>query len=207
MSTNRQRAAAALAEMTGGPAARARVELRAAKIKLGHPVHDTIKIHGDIVKDECAKIVRIVKDCAGCTSLHIDVDSRGGDVFSSSRIVNAIRSITWRGMTITSHAGRVCASAAVPIFMMGDSRTCDSTTRFVLHRCSIPQAAVERMTADKLRRAANQMDKLDEEYLTFFESRLGQRLPANLHADILSGGDVTISPRLALSIGLVEGVA
>lgn len=205
--TNRQRAAAALAEMTGGPAARARVELRAAKIKLGHPVHDAVEITGDIMKEDCARIVRTIRDCKGASSLHIYVDSRGGDVITSNTIVDAIRSIAWRGMTITSHAGRVCASAAVPIFMMGDSRTCDSNTVFVLHRCSIPQAAIERMTADKLRKIADRLDGRDDDYLKFFEERLGQRLPANLRSEISRGADIDISTRLALSIGLVQGVA
>lgn len=73
----------------------------------------------------------------GIKKLHLDVRSPGGSVVDMFQYLDLLRQFKEKGGEITSHCGGWMASAAVPIYLMGDHRTMDRNAWVMLHPHSL----------------------------------------------------------------------
>lgn len=92
---------------------------------------------------------------AGVTSLHVHIDSDGGDVSAGWAIYNTLRD--WPGAVI-SYADGYVASAAIYPFLAGSRRVANPMSAFYLHQAWGTRSG----NADELRKAADELELLND---------------------------------------------
>lgn len=73
----------------------------------------------------------------GIKKIHLNVTSGGGSVIGMNMILDELTRFVENGGQITSHASGIIASAAVPIYLMGEKRTMSRSTWVMLHPHSV----------------------------------------------------------------------
>lgn len=61
------------------------------------------------------------------------LDSPGGNLFEALALRSALDSLIADGTTVTAQAGALVGSAAVPVFLSGQTRTAQAYSRFMVH--------------------------------------------------------------------------
>jgi len=109
---------------------------------------------------------------AGYKKIHLWVQSGGGNIFEMFPILAEMERFKRDGGTITAHVAGICASAAVPIYLMADVRTMDSNAWLMMHPNSL-----HGMFSDKYDNPTNQTlfrklnDKINKEYAQLVADR------------------------------------
>ena len=82
------------------------------------------------------KNIQIAKH-QGIKTLHIYINSGGGSGFDGLGISDVIQSAQKDGIKVIMEANGLIASAAVPIFVMGDHRIASQGTMFMIHQAQL----------------------------------------------------------------------
>ena len=72
----------------------------------------------------------------GIQKLHLVVISAGGSIIDMLAMVDMLERFKDKGGSITSHVMGLAASAAVPIYLMGDYRTAGHNAQLMIHPCT-----------------------------------------------------------------------
>lgn len=125
-----------------------------------------IIIHQDIgdtwwTEYGCEEFTRDIEALGDVTEIDVHINSDGGEVAAATAIYNQLRA---HKATVTTYVDGIAASAASLIFMAGDNRIMRPASILMIHNPGILASG----TSDKLRAAADYLDKLKEAVLTAY---------------------------------------
>lgn len=165
-----------------------------------------INLVGEITPTVGEQVLRKLRAADGARRINLTIDSPGGDLDAASQIIKQIERLAENPCTtVWAHAGGLCMSAALAIFVTADERTAEWKTVFMAHRSAIAAGDALNMNAKQLRELAAGLDAVDERMIADMKKRLDY-LPYALRGRVLNGEDVIISPETALRCGLVHGL-
>jgi len=103
----------------------------------------------------------------------IYISSGGGDAFTGLSMADVISEFIAKGMTITTHADGVVASAAVPIYAVGSERVSSPSTLFMVHEAALWKFSFgySKESHSDIAAQKQMMDKLQKKYLDLLASR------------------------------------
>jgi ATP-dependent Clp endopeptidase proteolytic subunit ClpP len=102
-------------------------------------------------------------------SVHVEINSPGGSVFEGQRIYNALRSMSARGIEITTQVNGLAASMGSVILMAGDKREMTAGSRVMIHEASSIAAG----DARALRRQSDLLEGISAEIAGIYSERTG----------------------------------
>ena len=102
-------------------------------------------------------------------SVEVEINSPGGSVFEGQRIFNALRSMSARGVEITTRVNGLAASMGSVILMAGDKREITTGSRVMIHEASTIAAG----DARALRRQSDLLEGISAEIAGIYADRTG----------------------------------
>jgi ATP-dependent protease ClpP protease subunit len=106
----------------------------------------------------------------GIKKLHIYVNSGGGSGFDGLGISDVLIGIENEGMEVTTEANGLVASAAVPIFVVGQHRIATASTMFMIHESSLFKFIADEKRSDLITQA-KMMEMLEARYNKLISER------------------------------------
>jgi len=127
------------------------VAIKAKHYVIGAPA---VRLQNDILMVKDGKVIMLVDDIylgdivklrtnleamqrAGLTELELYVNSNGGALVVMFAMVELLEEAKANGLHITSYCPTIAASAAVPLFLVGDYREIRESTCFMIHPHSL----------------------------------------------------------------------
>ena len=124
-----------------------KIENRAGKLKLNDGVHkesaDKLIQELDQLYGPDAVAAKMVIGEAVCVAedaletVEIEINSPGGSVLEGTRIYNALRKMSARGVEVTTVVNGLAASMGSVILMAGDKRRMTKGSRIMIHEASM----------------------------------------------------------------------
>ena len=118
--------------------------LTSSRMEVLEDTYNTFSIRGDTATIVVSTISCIpfynklaTMSSRGIKKLHLVVISDGGNVIDMLAIVDMLARFKDNGGSITSHVMGLAASAAVPIYLMGDYRTAGHNAQVMIHPYSL----------------------------------------------------------------------
>lgn len=155
------------------------IENRAGKLKLNDGVYkesadkliDELKqLYGQTAVDARMSIGEVVCSADNALeSVEVEINSPGGSVFEGNRIYNALRSMSARGVEITTTVNGLAASMGSVILMAGDKRNMTKGSRVMIHEAS----TVAWGDARALRKNAELLEGISSEIAGIYAERTG----------------------------------
>ena len=155
------------------------IENRAGKIRLNDGVH---KESADKLIDELDSLYGstavnaqmcigdvVCKADDALESVEVEINSPGGSVFEGQRIYSALRSMSARGVEITTTVNGLAASMGSVILMAGDKRQMTHGSRIMIHEASTIAMGDSRA----LRKTADLLEGISSEIAGIYAERTG----------------------------------
>ena len=105
----------------------------------------------------------IVAKYKGIRKIHVYINSGGGSAFAGLGFADNILTAIADGFTVTTEANGIVASAAVPIFAVGQHRTSTRGTMFMIHEGKMFKMFAEESRND-LSSQKKMMDMIEDRY-------------------------------------------
>lgn len=102
-------------------------------------------------------------------AVQVEINSPGGSVFEGQRIYNALRSMSARGVEVTTKVNGLAASMGSVILMAGDKREMTAGSRVMIHEASTIAAG----DARALRRQSELLEGISAEIAGIYAERTG----------------------------------
>lgn len=102
-------------------------------------------------------------------AVQVEINSPGGSVFEGQRIYNALRSMSARGVEVTTRVNGLAASMGSVILMAGDKREMTAGSRVMIHEASTIAAG----DARALRRQSELLEGISAEIAGIYAERTG----------------------------------
>lgn len=147
------------------------------------------------------KTINIMKH-KGLSNLHVYINSGGGSAFAGLGICDVLLAAQIDGIHVTTEANGIVASAAVPIFVVGERRIATSGTIFMIHEATLFKFIAEEKMSDLLAQT-RMMQMLEDRYNGLIADR------SKLSVDELaskSAKTTWFSAAQALEWGLVDEI-
>jgi len=130
---------------------------------IGDTVHYTLWAYIDVSDPlHFWKTVNIARH-RGIKKIHLYINSGGGSAFAGLGFADNILTAIADGFTVTTEANGIVASAAVPIFAVGQKRAATKGTMFMLHEGKLFKFFSEESRND-LASQKRMMDLLEDRY-------------------------------------------
>jgi ATP-dependent protease ClpP protease subunit/outer membrane murein-binding lipoprotein Lpp len=155
------------------------IQNRKGKLKLNSSVHkesadklieELETIYGSSAVAAGLKIGDIV--CAAddaLESVHVEINSPGGSVFEGSRIYEALRAMSARGVQVITEVSGIAASMGSVIFAAGDIRRMGKMAQLMIHEAS----TYAQGDARSLRKTADLLDGIGATLAGIYAERTG----------------------------------
>jgi ATP-dependent protease ClpP protease subunit len=105
----------------------------------------------------------LVAKYKGLCKIHVYINSGGGSAFAGLGFADNILAAIADGFTVTTEANGIVASAAVPIFAVGQYRTSTRGTMFMIHEGKMFKMFAEESRND-LQSQKKMMDMIEDRY-------------------------------------------
>jgi ATP-dependent protease ClpP protease subunit len=102
-------------------------------------------------------------------SVIVEINSQGGSVFEGQRIYNALRSLSARGVNVTTSVNGLAASMGSVILMAGDQKQMTAGSRIMIHEAS----TIASGDAKTLRKQADLLEGISAEIAGIYAERTG----------------------------------
>jgi ATP-dependent Clp endopeptidase proteolytic subunit ClpP len=155
------------------------IENRAGKLKLNDGVYkesadklidELEQLYGQTAVDARMSIGEVVCSADNALeSVEVEINSPGGSVFEGNRIYNALRSMSARGVEITTTVNGLAASMGSVILMAGDKRNMTKGSRVMIHEAS----TIAWGDARALRKNAELLEGISSEIAGIYAERTG----------------------------------
>jgi ATP-dependent protease ClpP protease subunit len=107
-------------------------------------------------------------------SVHVEINSPGGSVFEGSRIYDALRKMSNRGVQVITEVSGIAASMGSVIFMAGDVRRMGKMAQLMIHEAS----TMAQGDARALRKTADLLDGIGATLAGIYSERTGGDITA-----------------------------
>jgi ATP-dependent Clp protease protease subunit len=158
------------------------------------PPESWASLNGDVNAAAVDKIIGALER-APDAPITLSIDSPGGDIHPALDLHAALRQ---HQAPVTTCAGRRCDSAALTIFLAGDSRVASQHSEFLVHGAA--RTPLGRPSAATLGAAAQELEALDQELRTLIAVRAGRYCGWELRADMKRERVLTAPEALARGI-------
>jgi ATP-dependent protease ClpP protease subunit len=126
-----------------------------------------IKIFSSLTVGDVTRLwndISVLKKSTDIRKINLFINSPGGDAFSGLALADQIERAQRDGFQITAHASGIIASAAVPVFVVANTRLAAPGTIFMVHETSIWKWP-GRETASDIRSQNKLMDLIRDRYI------------------------------------------
>lgn len=156
------------------------IENRSGVIKLNSGVNkesaDQLIADLDLLYGQSAVLAQMCIGEVVCSAtdalelVEVEINSNGGSVFEGQRIYNALRSMSARGVNVTTRVNGLAASMGSVILMAGDRREMTAGSRVMIHEAS----TIAMGDARTLRKQSDLLESISDELATIYAERTGK---------------------------------
>lgn len=161
---------------------------------------DTIIIRGEINQDMYLNVIAQARGIVG-DSVTVDIDSPGGNEAISDNIANYLQLL---GKKITTVQTGIVASAAVKIFLTGETRKANANFPFLIHNTHVdPQSINVNLDANNAQRLADMLNESRVKLASYYAEKTGNKPEAILG---VMQADEPMTAQQAMALGFATEV-